>query len=99
MTDVEELIASNASITGDADTKRQCIAVLRSMVGRRIYVAKGKLVSTQRRQLAAQLLHIDRMTTAEAAFALTERLQVSRRTAQRLVRQARRIRQARLSSP
>lgn len=91
MTDIEELLARINEIRGCEQTKRRVVELLRSMAGRRLRLRRRVLLLPVRIGLASNLLDAH-MPTNEARDALCERLNVSRRTAQRLVREARAVR-------
>lgn len=84
---LEWLLGELERMPGCADTKARVRELLRSMVGHRVYLARGLLVTPERRRIARALLDSG-FTATQARAELAARGGFSRRTAERLVAEA-----------
>lgn len=86
MADIETLL-HELGLLGDPIPRSRVVALLRSFTGQRLYFAHNRLVRPEQVRLAQKLLGAG-MARPDVVRALTERLQVSQATANRIVNRA-----------
>lgn len=86
MADLDTLLHELRAL-GDPVPQSRIFALLRTFTGQRIFFARSSLVRPAQIHLAATMLRSG-MPRSEVAIALTERLQVSKATANRIIGRA-----------